>query len=585
MTRTSSTFRFCFIACFVLGVFATCCAQTPCYEMFRKDGMNLMRQKNYADALSQFWAALTACTDKPQDNDMVTLIKEVQQKWVNELEASVIREKKAYQDALSAKNEAEKAREAEQIARIDAETNAKKAKEQGIRAESLRMALLADLVRQQGRKSESVVLAWLATQLSPHELTPFALHTFGNAVLDSFSYTLFTFNEKITDLQVLPDSNQLLVKTNSTNWFLINRSKMAPATATKLPTSIMGLQPASNGQNFVAWTTNSDVLVLDHAGTVIFTLKGHTEPARFGLFSPDNQRMLTGGRDNTARIWDQKGNLLATLQGHSGNVYAAEFSPNGQLILTKASDGTARIWDLKGQPCGVLKSDQNYIGVARFVSNNRIVSLDSKGDAAIFDEKGNLLFKSEGIQPVKQIEFFQNEAILIRRLNATIEIYNLEGKQINKIITPSAVLGIRTKGKQIFTWGNDHLIQSWDINGKQLAEAKGHISEIKSVNSTVDQRHLISLDNSGNVKIWNSKGQLLSDIPMQTDQSVTPCFSANGKEILYINQDQKSILSAPLPMDVFQHIGKLILEGDEINYITKKYNIQFYDILKGDISN
>jgi WD40 repeat protein len=553
--------------------------------MFRKDGMNLMRQKNYADALNQFWAALTACADKPQDNDMVTLIKEVQQKWVNELEVSVIREKKAYQDALSAKNEAEKAREAEQIARIDAETNAKKAKDQGIRAESLRMALLADLVRQQGRKSESVVLAWLATQLSPHELTPFALHTFGNAVLDSFSNTLFTFNEKITDLQALPDSNQLLVKTNSTNWFLITRSKTAPATATKLPTSIIGLNPASNGQYFVAWTTNSDVLVLDHAGTVVTTLKGHTEPARFGLFSADNQRMLTGGRDNTARIWDQKGNLLFTLQGHTGNVYAAEFSPNSQLILTKASDGTARIWNSKGELCGVLKSDQRYIGFARFGANNRIVTLDSKGIAAISDEKGNLLFKSEGTQPIKQIELLQNEAILSRSFNSTIEIFSLEGKQINKIITPSVVLGMCMKGQLLFTWGNDHIIQSWDINGKQLANAKGHISEIKSVNSTVDQRHLVSLDNDGNVKIWNSKGQQLSDLPNQTVHSGTSCFSSNGKEILYISQDQKSILSAPLPMDVLQHIGKLILDGDEINYIAKKYNIQFYDILKGNISN
>ncbi|MDX2279016.1 MAG: hypothetical protein NW218_05480 [Saprospiraceae bacterium] len=553
--------------------------------MFRKDGMNLLRQKNYADALSQFWAALTACTDKPQDNDMVALIKEVQQKWVNELEASVIREKKAYQEALSAKNEAEKAREAEQIARIDAENNAKKAKEQGIRAESLRMALLADLVRQQGRKSESVVLAWLATQLSPLELTSFALHTFGNAVLDSFSYPLITFNEKITDLQVLPDTNQLLVKTNSANWFLINRSKTAPAITTKLPISIIGLQPDVYGQHFVAWTTNSDVFVLDHSGSVVITLKGHTEPARFGLFSPDNQCILTGGRDNTARIWDQKGNLLATLQGHTGNVYAAEFSPDGQLILTKASDGTVRIWNLNGQCFGVLKSDQSYMSFARFVANNRIVSLDSKGIAAISDEKGNLLFKSQGTQPVKQIEFFQNEAIFIRRLNTTIEIYNLEGKEINKIISPSVVMGMRTKDKRLYTWGNDHIIKTWNVYGKQLAEAKGHTGEIKSVNSTIDQRHLISLDNGGNVKIWNSNGQQLSDIPAQTDNSITTCFSSNGKEILYLSPDQKSVLSAPLPMDIFEHIGKLILAGDEIIYIAKKYNIQFYDILKGDISN
>ena len=63
------------------------------------------------------------------------------------------------------------------------------------------------------------------------------------------------------------------------------------------------------------------------------------------VFSPDGRRILTGGHDNTARLWDAAtGRELLTLRGHTEPVRSVAFSPDGQHLLTGSTDKTARVW-------------------------------------------------------------------------------------------------------------------------------------------------------------------------------------------------------------------------------------------------
>lgn len=63
-------------------------------------------------------------------------------------------------------------------------------------------------------------------------------------------------------------------------------------------------------------------------------------------FAPDSRHVITGSRDNIARIVDVETGEMRELTGHTNIIWGADFSPDGRWALTGSQDRTARLWDV-----------------------------------------------------------------------------------------------------------------------------------------------------------------------------------------------------------------------------------------------
>ena len=125
--------------------------------------------------------------------------------------------------------------------------------------------------------------------------------------------------------------------------------------------------------------------------------KGHTSEVWSVAFAPDGQSILTGSRDNTAKLWDLKGHELQSFQGHTSYVWSVAFALDGQSILTGSRDKTAKLWDLKGHELQSFQGHTSYVWSVAFAPDGQSILTGSRDNTAkLWDLKGHELQSFQG---------------------------------------------------------------------------------------------------------------------------------------------------------------------------------------------
>jgi WD40 repeat protein/Flp pilus assembly protein TadD len=115
--------------------------------------------------------------------------------------------------------------------------------------------------------------------------------------------------------------------------------------------------------------------------------RGHRQQVSSVAFSPDGQRLLTGGEDQSVKVWSlATGGMLANLTGHSAFVRQVAFSRDGQLTISCSDDGTVRVWDAQLRERGIYRGHRDAImGLAVHPDGRRLVTCGNDGSVKVWD--------------------------------------------------------------------------------------------------------------------------------------------------------------------------------------------------------
>jgi WD40 repeat protein/serine/threonine protein kinase len=96
-------------------------------------------------------------------------------------------------------------------------------------------------------------------------------------------------------------------------------------------------------------------------------------------FNADGQHLITGGEEQTVKIWDaSNGELLKILSGHTGDVFAVAVSPDGRWLATGGQDTTVRLWDAQtGKALYRLRAHVGVISSLAFSPDSRLLASGS----------------------------------------------------------------------------------------------------------------------------------------------------------------------------------------------------------------
>jgi eukaryotic-like serine/threonine-protein kinase len=286
------------------------------------------------------------------------------------------------------------------------------------------------------------------------------------------------------------------------------------------------------------------------------TLAGHARELRSAAFSPDGKRIVTGGFDQTAKVWDaETGEELLTLKGHTCWVTSAAFSPDGKRIVTGAGRWSvpglsqlceAKVWDAEtGQEVLALRGHAApVLGVAFSPDGRRIATGDRDGMVRVWNaETGQevLALKSDG--EVNGVAFSPDGQRIVTS-GGTARVWTAEtGRQVLVLKGhKGGVYGIAFSpdGQRIVTGGADNTTIVWEAaTGQQLFTLKGHDHWVWSVAFSPDGQRIATGSFDQTIKVWDAAtGQELRVLKGHAGYVRGVAFSPDGQRILSASDDR-----------------------------------------------
>ncbi|KAG9063869.1 hypothetical protein KI688_003983 [Linnemannia hyalina] len=239
-------------------------------------------------------------------------------------------------------------------------------------------------------------------------------------------------------------------------------------------------------------------------------LRGHMGGTNDVTFSADSQRIVSAGKDKTARVWESNAGVEAVLvlEGHTDSLFGTSFSPCGKKAASCSYDKTIRLWDaLTGECLLVLEGHTSSVRSVRFSADGRTLVSGS-------DDK-------------------------------TIRFWNAETGEPAAVWTSPVgavrCLSYSPNGRWVATGHPYGGAQLWDTaTGKPIADLYGHTHDLTSVSFSSSSQWLASSAVDRSVKLWDvSSGTLVATLNGHNGDVYKADFAPNERQIASVGADMK----------------------------------------------
>lgn len=261
-------------------------------------------------------------------------------------------------------------------------------------------------------------------------------------------------------------------------------------------------------------------------------LEGHLAAVRSVAFDRSGERIVSGGHDNTVRLWDAAtGRRLKTLRGHGSWVRACQFGVDGKSVFSAGYDHQVKRWDVENYeeirrvPRGrVLEGHAGDILGTTFSGDGKYILTAGRDRTARMWETASaqeVLRLEEGHQFLtSRAAFFPGGQFLATAaVDNTVRVWDVAaGTELLRLPDTgrSAALAVDPRGSWLLTGSSSHALRVWELvlgpqpegavmwRAELRAELTGHTAPLTALAFAADGETLYSGDAGGLGLLWDT---------------------------------------------------------------------------------
>ncbi|GEQ70485.1 hypothetical protein JCM33374_g4162 [Metschnikowia sp. JCM 33374] len=331
---------------------------------------------------------------------------------------------------------------------------------------------------------------------------------------------------------------------------------------------IADIRYAGPNLDMVAMATNAPALrVVDPSHPLNVQLcEGHTDLLNCLDVSEDGLWILTGSKDNEARLWryddeTESFDVFCTFTGHAGAVTACGLPKNistntgevPRFVITASADLTVKKWKVPREVGATVKTSEftrrahdkdinavaiapndEFFATASFDKTAKIWNMDT-GETV-----GILRGHKRGLWDISFCQY--DKLVATSSGDKSVKVWSLNDYSCTKTLEghTNAVQRCKfaNKNKQIISCGADGLVKVWDIKESEcVATLDNHSNRIWALDVKNDGLSVVSADADGYLSFWTDN---TDELMLQREEKEKERVEQEQSLTNYINKNEWS---------------------------------------------
>ncbi len=311
-------------------------------------------------------------------------------------------------------------------------------------------------------------------------------------------------------------ASRALLEANRVTLMLLQEEPERATDAVALALRVVA-DPATRSEGFdLGYVLNTlGVASAARRGLPTFTLRGDGGGVTSCAFSPEDDRVLTAGRDGTAIVWDARtGARRLTLSDGKSPLFAASWSNDGEWVATGSQDGGLRVWDPRS--ARLMRMSRAHRGAITSLrwsrDNQRVLTAGDDGATRIWDASTGALVREipgSGAAMTSARWSSDDRLVAMASRDGTTRIWDAATGLLRRPLSGHAAEVVSVEWSPddtaLLTASADGAAFVWDSRtGDRRCGLRGHTGVVKAASWSPDGRSVVTASDDGTARVWDA---------------------------------------------------------------------------------